>query len=225
MRSSLLALLVLTISPAWGHSLDELQAELRQREPAAIFEAGVGTPFPVFHLTDLAGKTVDLSHFRGHIMVVDFVATDCTEGCPTLTDLMAKLQRDVTIGHMANQVDFISITTDPEHDTPEVRRSYGVAHHLDPANWQFLAPETSRAGRDLASRLGLSPVPDRSGPPAYPSVTYVVDSAGKLRARFTGLNYDPLNAVLYINALTNDHHELQEVPPVSSFWATLKSFL
>src|SRR3546814_15210714 len=58
---------------------------------------------------------------------------------------------------MNDQVQFITITTDPANDTPDVLREYGLAHGLDPVNWAFLttAPDQPEdATRRLAEAYG-----------------------------------------------------------------------
>src|SRR5690348_5176513 len=138
MRSLIIAVLLLAAAHAWAHSLDDVQSELTAREPTVAFEKGEGTPFPRFTLEDAHGKSVDLADFRGKVVVLDFIYASCTDVCPLQSDLLAQLQADVTAGHMADQVEFLSISVDPERDTPAVRRTYGEAHGLKPDNWMFL---------------------------------------------------------------------------------------
>ncbi|HET9149752.1 MAG TPA: SCO family protein, partial [Alphaproteobacteria bacterium] len=108
--------------------------------------------------------------------------------------------------HMTDRVRFVSITVDPERDTPAVRKAYAKPHGLDPSNWMFLAAPTGTEARALAAKAGLKVVPEKDGEFDHPVVTYVIDDAGKLRARFFGLKFDPLNVVMYINGLVNDPH-------------------
>jgi protein SCO1/2 len=215
--------------PAAAHSLDDVQADLAGREPYVAFEPGIGSPFPDFHLTDADNKPLESADLKGKVVVLDFIYASCTDVCPLQSELVAQVQKDVATAHMSDRVRFISITVDPERDSAAVRKAYGRAHGLDPFNWTFAATSTGEEARALAEKVGLKIVPNADGSFGHAVVTYVIDDDGKLRARFFGLRFNPLNAVIYINALVNDphHHETQPdgSSSVSSAWAWLKSFL
>lgn len=228
----MLAPALLGATPAFAHALVDVQADLSQREKAVVFQPDVGTPFPAFRLQDPDGKTVDLKSLRGKVVVLTLTSTSdaCTGDCVTQSKLMSTLQADIAAGHMATQVDLLSVSLDPAHDTPAVRKAYGPAHGLTPGNWTFLAAASRDDTHRLTSALGLDDH-DREavGPFKNSVVTYVVDSAGMLRARFYGVNYEPLNLIVYVNALTNDHHELEPPAPATSsagaLWQSLKRWL
>lgn len=230
MRKLIVSCALLALAwPAAAHSLDDVQADLRSREPYVAFESGIGSSFPDFHLIDADGKPLKSADLRGKVVVLDFIYASCTDVCPLQSERVAQVQKDVATAHMADRVRFLSITVDPEHDTAAVRKAYGRAHGLDPANWTFAAPPTGNAARALAEKAGLKIVPNADGSFSHAVVTYVIDDDGKLRARFFGLRFNPLNAVVYINALVNDPHHHDGQPggssSVSSTWAWLKSFL
>ena len=112
----------------------------------------------------------------------------------------------VTQTPMKEQVRFVTITTDPKRDTPEVLRDYGQAHGLDPANWVFLTAgqdEPDDTTRRLAETYGLKFTKTDDGYQMHAVVTHVIDQDGQLRARFHGLKFEPVNLVLFINALVN----------------------
>jgi protein SCO1/2 len=212
---------------AFAHELVDVQSDLKQHEPAVVFEPGVGSPFPAFRLQDPDGDSIDLASLRGKVVVLDFIATRSADGTAQ-SDLMAKIQGDVAAGHMADQVQLISVTLDSEHDTVGTRKTYGQAHGLKPDNWMSLAGATDEEAQRLAAKLGAVKLqtPPTDGTTLSGPVTYVIDSAGMLRARFFGLKFDPLNLVVYVNALTNDHHETAapaEAAP--SLWQTVKGLL
>lgn len=231
LASAFLAPALIGQAPAFGHALVDVQADLSQREKAVMFERDVGTPFPAFHLLDPDGKSIDLQSLRGKVVVLDFTSTSnaCTGDCVAQSKLMSTIQADVAAGHMADQVDLISVSLDPAHDTAAVRKAYGPAHGLVPGNWTFAAAATGDDTRRLTSALGLKDDTEADGPFKHSVVTYVIDSAGMLRARFFGVHYEPLNLIVYVNALTNDHHELEPPAPAASgagsLWQSLKRWL
>ncbi len=219
-----LAWSAIAVAPALAHSLDDVQADLKQREPYVVFEPDVGSPFPAFRLQDPDGKTVDLKSLRGKVVVLDFLSTGCRD-CAAESELMAHIQGDIAAGKMADQVELLSVSLAPDRDTAAARKAYGLAHGLAPANWSFLAAANAADAESLAAAAGVKPEQQADGSLAAPAVTCVVDSAGMLRARFVGLDFDPLNLVVYVNALTNDHHELAPAGTQTSFWQKLKSLL
>jgi hypothetical protein len=104
-------------------------------------------------------------------------------------------------------VQFVTITTDPVNDTPEVLKAYGPAHGLDPINWVFLTSGPGRpedTTRRLVERFGHRFSETGGGVQVHSVVTHVIDREGRWRANFHGLKLEPTSLVSYINALTND---------------------
>jgi protein SCO1/2 len=89
---------------------------------------------------------------RGRTVVVQFFFTECSGVCPLSTGRMLALQ-EALAERLGRDVDFLSITLDPEHDTPEVLAGHARAIGARPG-WTFLtgAPEDIRA---LRYRLGV----------------------------------------------------------------------
>lgn len=89
---------------------------------------------PPFSLTERSGRLVGRDDLAGHVAVIDFIYTECTETCPTQSLQFAQLQRD-----FANATDLrlVSITVDPTHDTPEVLRKY-ADRYVATDRWWFL---------------------------------------------------------------------------------------
>jgi protein SCO1 len=73
-------------------------------------------------------------------MMLDFIYTSCTAICPMLSETFAQVQRE--LGADAAGVRMVSISIDPEYDTPRVLRDYAQAYHPGP-QWLFL---TGRSG-------------------------------------------------------------------------------
>jgi protein SCO1/2 len=205
-RRLLLSLLGLGLAtPAAAHSLAELEAQIMGRERYVEF---VDRPAPDFALQDADGRPLGLARLRGKVVVLHFIYASCPDVCPLLSEKIAGLQQQVNETPMRDLVEFVAITTDPAHDTPEVMRAYGEQHGLDPANWRFLTSGADRpdATRELAKSYGLEFTPMPDGMQMHGLVTHVIDKSGRLRARLHGLKYEDVNAILYINALTNDTH-------------------
>ena len=89
---------------------------------------------PPFSLTERSGRRVGRDDLRGHVAVVDFIYTDCTETCPTQSLQFAQLQRQFAD---APDLRLVSITVDPAHDTPEALRAYADRYGATD-RWWFL---------------------------------------------------------------------------------------
>ncbi|XNO42104.1 SCO family protein (plasmid) [Sinorhizobium meliloti] len=186
-----------------AHSLEEVDRDLRDKEK--YFQT-VDVEAPVFTLEDADDRTVSLSGLRGKVVVLNFVYTHCPDVCPMHAERIAELQTMINQTPMKTVVQFVTITTDPKRDKGPVLREYGQAHGLDPVNWVFLTaspdqPEDST--RKTAESYGLKFTESEEGMQMHGIVTHVIDQDGRLRGRFHGLNFEPVNLVVFVNALTN----------------------
>lgn len=218
--SALLALVVCAAPlSAAAHSLKELERQLYDREK---FFQQVHRPAPAFSLQDAEGRTVSLEDLSGKVLVLDFVYTSCPDVCPLHAEKIGEVQRMVNETPMRDLVRFVTITTDPARDTPEVMRDYGPAHGLDEMNWTFLtSQQRPEETRGLAEAFGHRFTPTEDGMQMHGIVTHVIDREGRLRANFHGLDFEPINLVTFVNALTNDvHHPGKAQAP--SAWDRLK---
>ncbi len=190
---------------AQAHSLKELEDELYARER---YLQVVNAPAPDFALLDTDGRAVGLSDLRGKVVVLNFIYASCPDVCPVHTEYLARIQEMVNATPMRDLVRFVTITTDPERDTPAVLKDYVAAHGLDPTNWLFLTSGTDEpaATRELAQRFGLEFTLTGDGYQMHGVVTHLIDKSGVLRARYHGMKPHPTNLVVHINALTNDFH-------------------
>ncbi len=90
---------------------------------------------PAFKLTNQAGKPVTERDFQGKVWITNFVFTRCASVCPMLTAKFRGLQQDLRdVPGLA----YVSISVDPEYDTPSVLAAYATRFDADVARWQFL---------------------------------------------------------------------------------------
>ncbi|TIN19421.1 MAG: SCO family protein [Mesorhizobium sp.] len=204
MLRGLVAIAVLApsfIPGARAHSLDEVNELLKDDE-----------------------KYADL---RGKVVVLHFVYTSCPDVCPLHAEKLAEVQQMVNATPMKGQVIFVTVTTDPKRDTPDVLRAYGPAHGLDPANWLFLTTtqdQSDDATGKLAEAFGHKFTLTDDAYQMHGIVTHVIDKEGHWRANFHGLNFAPVNLVTMINALTNNL-ERPHTEPEKGWLARLRNLL
>lgn len=216
-----LAAAMIAGSQAAAHHPAHVEGELAERE--IYFQPLEGRAAPDFTLQDADGREVSLEDFRGKVVALHFIYASCPDECPLHTDLIARVQEMVNRTPMRDLVHFVTITTDPERDTPEVLKAYGPTHGLDPANWVFLTsgPERPEATRELVERFGHRFAATEDGLQLHGVVTHVIDREGRWRANFHGLKFEPMNLVAYVNALTNERHGPGAEAPASGAWLPL----
>ncbi len=167
---------------------------------------------------------MDRRDFFGKVMVLNFIYTECPDECPLHSELIAEIQAGVNRTPVKDLVVFVSITTDPENDTGEARRAYGPVHGLDAANWVVLTSKEPDATRKLAAGLRQMFTARDGGIFQHAIVTYLIDTKGRLRARYFGLKFDPANLIVHIHGLLHgDHNEdgNKGAPETPSLWQRL----
>lgn len=145
----------------------------------------IGENLPTFTLLDQAGQTVSASRFRGKRIVLNFIFTRCPIAtmCPAATLKMAGLQQ---AAREAGVQDFelVSISMDPEYDTPGVLREYAEARGLDTTNWSFLTGPDA-AVRHLLAQLGV--IREFEGATIkHTLATVLIDEQGRIVHRVDG---------------------------------------
>src|SRR5207302_3162703 len=77
-----------------------------------------GRPAPDFRLTDQFGRTIRLSHFRGHPVLMTFLTANCRELCPVVAGTIHRSLAD--LGPAGKGISVLAISTDPEGDTAAI---------------------------------------------------------------------------------------------------------
>lgn len=91
-----------------------------------------------YNLITSSGKTVNFPNaYRGKIIVLAFIFTNCPDICPLTTNNMRLIQEKCKSEEIKN-VQFVAISFDPQHDTPEVLKDYIRIRNFDTINWEFL---------------------------------------------------------------------------------------
>lgn len=103
-------------------------------------------PVPNETLVTETGKPLALADLKGHVVVYDFIFTNCGGTCPMMTQQMRKLTGKVD---KDAPVRFVSITVDPTRDTPQVLHDYATRYRND-SRWTFLTGQ-----RDQIIRLSV----------------------------------------------------------------------
>ncbi len=215
------AVMLSIMPPALAHATESPEVRLRDRE--RYFQALESRPAPDFTLEDAEGRRVGLADLRGRVVVLHFVYASCPDICPLHADRIAELQSQLNRTPLRDSVQFVTITTDPERDTPDVLRGYGPVHGFGPTNWIFLTSGASQpeATRALAAAFGHHFTPMADGMQMHGTVTHVIDREGRLRANFHGLDFAPDNLIAYVRALAGN----EDRQPTQGAWTSFRSWL
>lgn len=93
-----------------------------------------GYPLGSFGLTERSGRAITNVDLAGDVWVAAFIFTRCPSSCPRISTVMMGLQKP--LGDVG--VKLVSLSVDPEYDTPEVLTRYANSLRADPARWWFL---------------------------------------------------------------------------------------
>jgi protein SCO1/2 len=145
----------------------------------------IGETLPTFTLLDQEGRTVSASRFRGKQVVLNFIFTRCPIAtmCPAATLRLAQLQKAAREAG-AKDFELVSVSLDPEYDTPGVLREYAEARGLDTGNWSFLTGPDA-AVRHLLAQLGV--IREFEGATIkHTLATVLIDEQGRIIHRVDG---------------------------------------
>ena len=95
-----------------------------------------------FHLTNQLATAVGLDSLRGDVVIANVICSRCPSQCHRLSQQMARIQSQTGPG-----IRLVSLTADPDFDSPEILRKYGERYGADPARWWFLTGPKSEVYR------------------------------------------------------------------------------
>jgi protein SCO1/2 len=166
------AFLIFVLAVAMGYSM--WQASLRRDvERLPVIRA-----VPEFSLTDQNGQTVTKADLRGHIWITDFIFTRCKGPCPLMTARMLEMQKALV---KTPEVKLVSVTVDPEYDTPEVLKAYAEANFADPDRWKFLTGDKAVIEK-LVTEGFMQHLAEENGEPVHGTMFLIVDGNGMVRS-------------------------------------------
>jgi protein SCO1/2 len=147
-------------------------------------------PVPSAQLVAETGAPTNLDDLHGRAVVYSFIFTRCGATCPIMTRAMRGITKKID-GEAP--VAFVSVTVDPEYDTPKVLSEFAARERNDP-RWMFLTGD-----RDVIMKLstgGFKLAATAAGPGEEPilhsSKFIVVDKKGMIRAYYNGMSQDEI---------------------------------
>ena len=177
----------------------------------ALHMPAPGEDVPDFAFTNQGAKHVSLKQYGGQVLLVTFIYTRCPfpDFCPRMSSNFAEIYKQIGTNPQLNRVHLLSISFDPEHDTPKVLRDYGfsVAHTHDPAlfrRWEFAAPRAEDLPK-IAAFFALTVKPE-GGLITHNLSTAVIGPDGKIVKWYHGSDWQ-------VSDLINDAAEAWQSGP------------
>jgi len=150
-----------------------------------------GEEVPDFSFTNQSGRRISLRQYRGKVLLVTFIYTRCPfpDFCPRMSGNFAEIYKQLTGNPALAAAHLLTISFDPEHDTPKVLRDYGfsVAHTHEIAlfnGWEFAVPRAADLPR-IADFFALTITPD-GGTITHNLSTTVIGPDGKVVSWYHG---------------------------------------
>ncbi len=149
-------------------------------------------PLPVigqiadFHLLNSDGKTVSLKDLKGKVWVADFIFTTCGGICPTMTANMAKVHRSYVL---VDEVRLVSISVNPENDTPQVLKAYAKKFKANTDRWLFLTGPLADIQKLVVGSFKMGKIDE---PVFHSSYFTLVDREGRIRGYYDGMDKEKI---------------------------------
>ena len=130
------------------------EAAARRQPPARVAEdLGDGAyALGSFDLVERSGRKVTAADLAGDVWVASFIFTRCPASCPRISAVMKGMQPEI----LKAGAKLVSITVDPEYDTPEVLTRYAAGLGAAPARWWFLTGDQEATYKLILERFHLS---------------------------------------------------------------------
>ncbi len=150
----------------------------------AVGREAVQLPVPDFKLVDQDSRAFRVRSLRGKVVLVTFIYTTCPDFCPLLTAKFAGIERTLKSQGL-NHHFLLSITTDPETDTPEVLRSYGQRFGADFHSWALLTGDKKELS-EVWRLFGVRVKESGKGLIGHTGLTTLIDGQGIRRIDYYG---------------------------------------
>ena len=138
----------------------------------------IGT-VPDFHFATQDGKTLTRQDLLGKVWVIDFFFTRCPGPCPMMSSRLAEISKELK---KAKDVRLVSLSIDPEHDTPAVLNEYAAKVGADPDRWIFLTGPKNQV--EEFTTKGMLQALSNADPatPVHSTRFLVIDRQGRIRS-------------------------------------------
>jgi protein SCO1 len=181
-RLALCVVILAFSGTASGH--DHETSPLEQGAPRKL----VRLPIKDFSLIDQEGKRFRMADLKGKLVLLTFIYTSCPDVCPLITFSMRRVQESLSEKEL-RKVHFVSVTTDPEIDSPEILKSYARRYDINFSNWSLLTGDL-KALAPVWKTFGVRVERKSRGLVNHTTLTALVDVEGVMRVAYYGASPD-----------------------------------
>jgi protein SCO1/2 len=152
---------------------------------------GVGEYMPKFALYDTDGSLFLSESLKGSYVIMNFIFTRCANPnmCPAATSRMKDLQ-DSALEEGITDLRLVSVTLDPEYDTPGIFTAYAMDKELDASTFHLLGGPVQIV-EDLKVQMGVLAEPNEEEIVRHTMSTALIDPTGKIIYRIPGSMWSP----------------------------------
>jgi protein SCO1/2 len=166
-----------------------------------------GDPFPEYHFTNQLGQAFSTTQFKGQALAITFLFTRCPfpNFCPLMANNFADAQKKLlAMPHAPTNWHLLTISFDPEFDSPTVLQKYAKTHGANPDRWTFATgalPDITAIGQ----QFGLTFWKEPAGIISHNLRTVVIDASGRVQKIFTGNSWEPEDLVAEMTKASSAH--------------------
>jgi protein SCO1/2 len=140
---------------------------------------------PGYALRDQDGNQVTNEDLRGKITLYNFTYSGCADGCVQTSGLLKTTQEWLKgVDTQGYDIELVTITIDPEHDSPETLQRFAAAQGAEPEGWRFLTGAPDKVKMVVGGGFGVFYEAQTNGSFQFEPMLALVDGTGILRARY-----------------------------------------
>lgn len=181
----------------------------RQRLPIPRLEPG--DRVPGFELIDQTGANFSLHDFHGEAIVLTFIFTRCPvpDFCPRMSRHFQEIQAEAAADdELRDRFRLLSVTIDPEFDSPEVLEQYGRNFSDDPSTWTFATGSPGRID-EMTTRFSVFMENNpENNTIDHALATALIDPAGNLVNIWRGNAWEPDDVIAMMREVVGKDSEL-----------------
>jgi protein SCO1/2 len=178
------------------------QARPDYKPPVSYHVPSAGDAVPDFKLINQDGRTIHLDQFKGRVVLLTFIYTRCplADFCPRMSHNFAEIDKALQGDpRLSAKTHLLSISFDPEYDTPTVLKSYGEAYTGQYTkdrfeHWDFAAPSRSEMAA-MTKYFCVGVTPGDSGTLTHSLSTVLIGKDGKVRSWYPTNDWQPADVL------------------------------
>jgi protein SCO1/2 len=143
----------------------------------------VGDPMPEYNFTNQLGERFSTAQFKGRALAINFIFTRCPfpTFCPMTARNFSEVQQKLlALPESPSNWHLLTISFDPDFDTPAVLKAYAQNYEAKPERWTFATGATADIA-DLGAKFGLTFWRDETGSISHNLRTLVIDASGRVQ--------------------------------------------